>query len=805
MGWLLELLFEAVRELCSQFIIDMMDIASGMFTEILSCDLNLFEQLFGVVGDLYRNAVLPAAVALLLMILTWQVFKSMFGKLGMNSEDPLELVFRSGFCLFMLVYARDIVNYVLEVAGTPYQWVMGTGITVDSFSGYVSAAEAAVSVLGTDALSISLLLLIMHFVVAWNYFKLLFILAERYVLLGVLSYTAPLAFATGGSKATNNILASWTKMFGGQVMIVILDAWFLKMFLAGYGNLMASGYGFTRFFAATMCLIGFCKIAGKLDSYLASLGVSMGRTMGGLSGLGALMMAGRLLSGGGRGRSGGSASPGPGHMNFGNGKPIPMGGGGTPFAAGGVSGVNGGMFGDMSGGVGSGIGGMDAGNAPEDVPGMGKENQSPEMGDGFGVFQMEDTAAANQNLPFGAPEDENGFAPEADAGVPDSPFVPEEEGAFGPMEMDGRIPAGDAGMEPFDDESLSAGDMTEGGELPPMDDLEGGGQILPFGNVEDAADGMETGENGGISGLEDTAGAGNLGLSGENAGISDLQDNAENRTGNGAEMGLSMGDGADSAGISSYGDAQESSVSASAADYSGTGAMEHMDGTGTAAGTESIPGMGTAAGPEDIPVMGTAPALETVGTERSGGVNGMEMSGRGQALPMGGGSDMAAGGTAVTAGSETASVAGRTALNTGEGVGVSGGQRQSGAPEELRGCYQAERDGKQYMRYDAGLYEKPKGPYQTIHENGRNYYELPKQEKAPAMLPETKAVLEKDGTLRLEKVYQQKEFMGKPKEQPALQERPQEQQGRKKDGKKSVKSQAGTRRGNQRGKTSDRK
>ena len=52
--------------------------------------------------------------------------------------------------------------------------------------------------LGTDALSISLLLLIMHFVVAWNYFRLLFILAERYVLLGVLSYTAPLAFATGG-------------------------------------------------------------------------------------------------------------------------------------------------------------------------------------------------------------------------------------------------------------------------------------------------------------------------------------------------------------------------------------------------------------------------------------------------------------------------------------------------------------------------------------------------------------------------------------------------------------------------------
>ena len=50
MGWLLELLFESVSEMCSKFIVDMMDVASGMFTEILSCDLDLFEELFGVAG-----------------------------------------------------------------------------------------------------------------------------------------------------------------------------------------------------------------------------------------------------------------------------------------------------------------------------------------------------------------------------------------------------------------------------------------------------------------------------------------------------------------------------------------------------------------------------------------------------------------------------------------------------------------------------------------------------------------------------------------------------------------------------------
>lgn len=325
MGWLIELLFEAIREKVSQFIIDMMDVAAGMFTEILSCDLNLFEGLFGVAETLYANAILPMGIALLILILLWQLFKTMFGRTASSSEDPIELVFRSILSFFMLVYAKDIVNYVLEIAGTPYAWVTGTGITVESFSGYVTASEAAVSILGIDTISISFLLLIIQFVVAWNYFKLLFIMAERYVLLGVFSYTAPLAFATGGSKATNGILASWVKMFGGQVIVVILDAWCVKLFLSAYGNLMASGYGFTRFFAATLCLIGFCKIIMKLDSYMGSLGINLGRQSSGLSGMTALMMAGRMLGiSSGRSMGGANRKSEAGHMNFGTGNSIPL-------------------------------------------------------------------------------------------------------------------------------------------------------------------------------------------------------------------------------------------------------------------------------------------------------------------------------------------------------------------------------------------------------------------------------------------------------------------------------------------------
>lgn len=82
-------------------LVDMMDLLTNMFTELVSCDLSLFEDLFGVVKDLYENAILPLGIAILLLILVWQLFKTMFGRGGVTAEDPVELVCRSCICLFL--------------------------------------------------------------------------------------------------------------------------------------------------------------------------------------------------------------------------------------------------------------------------------------------------------------------------------------------------------------------------------------------------------------------------------------------------------------------------------------------------------------------------------------------------------------------------------------------------------------------------------------------------------------------------------------------------------------------------------
>lgn len=311
MTWLLEMLFDSLRTMCAQFVVDMMDMATGVFTDLLSCDLSLFEGLFSVAGTLYRNAILPMSIAFLIVICIWQLLKTMFGGAGTAIEEPVELVGRSMLCLFLILNCKNLVDYLLNFAGTPYSWIVGSDIKIESFSGFVSASELAAAALGIDTLSLQLLLLILQIVVAWNYFKLLFVVAERYVLLGIFSYTAPLAFATGGAKATNNILANWAKMFGGQLILIILDAWGLKMYLSAYGNLLASRHGFTRFFVGCLCLVGFCRIMQKLDSYLASLGLSMGRTSPGMSGTALAIMAGRMLgrAGGYENRTFNSGSP----------------------------------------------------------------------------------------------------------------------------------------------------------------------------------------------------------------------------------------------------------------------------------------------------------------------------------------------------------------------------------------------------------------------------------------------------------------------------------------------------------------
>ena len=85
-----------------------------------------------------------------------------------------------------------------------------------------------------------LIVLILTLILAWNYIKLLFEAAERYVLLGVLVYTAPVAFAMGAPQSTANIFKSWCRMFGGQIFLLLMNAWCLRLFITMVGTFISN-------------------------------------------------------------------------------------------------------------------------------------------------------------------------------------------------------------------------------------------------------------------------------------------------------------------------------------------------------------------------------------------------------------------------------------------------------------------------------------------------------------------------------------------------------------------------------------
>ena len=154
-----------------------------------------------------------------------------------------------------------------------------------------------------------ILILILEISLGWNYFKLLLETVERYIVVGVLCYTSPLAFSMGGSKTTNTVFKSWCRMVGSQLLLLVMNVWFLRGFASSMGQFIANGGALTSgkgsIFLWMFCALAYLKCAQRFDSYLASIGLNVAQT-GSSMGM-ELMMAARVISGASNGaRSAGS-------------------------------------------------------------------------------------------------------------------------------------------------------------------------------------------------------------------------------------------------------------------------------------------------------------------------------------------------------------------------------------------------------------------------------------------------------------------------------------------------------------------
>jgi hypothetical protein len=218
-------------------IMHILDMVNTSVLGALGCDMEVFNRYFPAAETMY-DVFVAFSVGIILLNWVWQLFKNYGIGMGTEAEDPVKLSIRSLFFLLLAYFADEIVDIGLSVGGTPYQWIMTSELPPVSFASFASVITVILGVCASGA--VALIALIVILLLAWNYLKLLFEAAERYVLLGVLIYTAPIAFAMGASQSTSNIFKSWCRMFGGQIFLLIMNAWCLRIFTSMAGAFIAN-------------------------------------------------------------------------------------------------------------------------------------------------------------------------------------------------------------------------------------------------------------------------------------------------------------------------------------------------------------------------------------------------------------------------------------------------------------------------------------------------------------------------------------------------------------------------------------
>lgn len=214
-----------------------LDLINTSVLGALGCDMTVFLRYFPAAETMY-DIFVALAIGLILLIWIWNLFRNYWLGAGIEAEDPVKLSIRSVMFILLAFFAEDIVSLVLEIGGTPYQWIMSLALPTLDFASFQSVLLVIIGVCANGA--VALIVLILVVILAWNYIKLLFEAAERYVLLGVLVYTAPVAIAMGASQSTSNIFKSWCRMLGGQVFLLVMNAWCLRLFISMVGAFIAN-------------------------------------------------------------------------------------------------------------------------------------------------------------------------------------------------------------------------------------------------------------------------------------------------------------------------------------------------------------------------------------------------------------------------------------------------------------------------------------------------------------------------------------------------------------------------------------
>lgn len=274
---MLELLFQGCFEWIYGMILEMWEYFSGNLLDLMSMDFAYLQTHIPVL-PVIRQSMLAVGWALLIGNLVFQALRGMLSGIGFEAEDPKLLFARTFVFSFLLLASPQICEMCLNMTATVIHIMeLPTAVNIDIIQESVF-----------DGLACAwLLVFLCGIIVMFHSFKLIFEMAERYVILAVLTICAPLAFGVGGSRSTSDIFSGWCRMYGSMCMLMVLNVVFVKMLLSVLST-VPTGLAVLPWMVLVVSIV---KVAKKADAIVARIGLnpvitgdSLGRTLPGMLG-----------------------------------------------------------------------------------------------------------------------------------------------------------------------------------------------------------------------------------------------------------------------------------------------------------------------------------------------------------------------------------------------------------------------------------------------------------------------------------------------------------------------------------------
>lgn len=312
---MLELIFQGFVEWIYGMVLECWEYFASALLQVMSMDFAYLKSHIPVLPEI-QQILLAVGWALLIGNLVFQALKSMSTGLGFEGEDPKLLFTRTFVFAFLLLASPQICEIGLNMTQTIINYLdMPDAVSItfadDSSFGGLAAAW--------------LLVIICGLIIMFKVFKLILEIAERYIILAILTLCAPLAFGMGGSRNTSDIFTGWCRMFGSMCLVMVTNVIFFKMLLSVL-SFVPSGLDVLPWM---ILVFGIVKVAKKIDAIITRIGLNPAITGDGLGGrslpgmltyavvraVGQQVAKSAGKNAGGRSHGGSTAPPGGGRPN----------------------------------------------------------------------------------------------------------------------------------------------------------------------------------------------------------------------------------------------------------------------------------------------------------------------------------------------------------------------------------------------------------------------------------------------------------------------------------------------------------